>query len=64
MNSDIDEKYPDNNEEEQSGIDGRNSELPPPITSSLKGLCINCENRETCILPKPAGGVWQCEEYS
>lgn len=28
------------------------------------GLCANCENRETCIYPKPEGGVWRCEEYS
>lgn len=29
----------------------------------LRGLCINCENRSTCTLPRPAGGVWHCEEY-
>jgi len=34
-----------------------------PEVGELKGLCINCENRFTCILPKPAGGVWHCEEY-
>lgn len=28
-----------------------------------KGLCVNCENRETCNFPKPEGGVWHCEEY-
>ena len=27
------------------------------------GLCSNCDNRETCIYPKPEGGVWRCEEY-
>lgn len=27
------------------------------------GLCANCEKRETCIYPKPEGGVWRCEEY-
>jgi hypothetical protein len=27
------------------------------------GLCANCEDRETCIYPKPEGGVWRCEEY-
>lgn len=27
------------------------------------GLCVNCENREYCKYPKPAGGVWFCEEY-
>ena len=28
-----------------------------------KGLCANCENRETCTMPRPEGGVWHCEEY-
>ena len=27
------------------------------------GLCANCEHREDCTLPRPAGGVWHCEEY-
>ena len=27
------------------------------------GLCVNCENAKTCVLPKPEGGVWHCEEY-
>jgi hypothetical protein len=30
----------------------------------LKGLCVNCENRKTCTFPKPAAGVWHCEEYA
>ncbi|MHC4608385.1 MAG: hypothetical protein ACYTAF_15855 [Planctomycetota bacterium] len=30
----------------------------------LKGLCINCENRKGCKLPKTEGGVWHCEEYA
>jgi len=29
----------------------------------VKGLCINCENRNTCKFIKPNGGVWHCEEY-
>jgi hypothetical protein len=28
-----------------------------------KGLCLNCENRETCTLSGSQGGVWHCEEY-
>lgn len=28
-----------------------------------KGLCVNCANRQTCLFPKPEGGVWHCEEY-
>jgi hypothetical protein len=30
---------------------------------ALLGLCMNCENMAGCNLPKPAGGVWMCEEY-
>ncbi len=30
---------------------------------TLKGLCMNCELRDTCKFPKPAGGVWFCGEY-
>ena len=33
------------------------------INSEYKGLCVNCEHRETCQMPKPEGGVWHCEEY-
>ena len=29
----------------------------------LKGLCLNCAIRETCMLPRPIEGVWHCEEY-
>ena len=29
----------------------------------FKGLCINCDNRFTCMLPRPVEGVWHCEEY-
>ena len=31
--------------------------------AKYKGLCVNCEHRETCTLPKPKSGVWHCEEY-
>ena len=27
------------------------------------GLCVNCEDRETCTFPRPEGGVWRCNEY-
>ena len=32
-------------------------------TSGRTGLCMNCDNAETCTLPKPEGGIWHCEEY-
>jgi len=31
--------------------------------SELKGLCKICSLRNECKFPKPAGGVWHCEEY-
>lgn len=27
------------------------------------GLCANCKHRDTCTFPRPAGGVWRCDEY-
>ena len=41
---------------------------PPPSPAeqevrTLRGLCSNCELRDTCTYPKPEGGVWHCEEY-
>lgn len=35
----------------------------PQDSVEYKGLCRNCEERFTCTYPKPAGGVWRCEEY-
>jgi len=32
-------------------------------TSELIGLCNDCESRQTCVFPKPEGGIWHCEEY-
>ena len=37
--------------------------VSPPEAAELKGLCTNCENRKTCVIPKPEGGIWHCEEY-
>ena len=36
---------------------------PPLDFDRFKGLCVDCEERETCTYPKPEGGVWHCEEY-
>ena len=30
---------------------------------TYKGICSNCEERHTCMYPKPYGGIWHCEEY-
>ncbi len=31
--------------------------------STLKGLYVNCENRNQCSAKKPESGIWHCEEY-
>ena len=31
--------------------------------SKVKGLCVNCDNYNSCTYPKPEGGIWHCEEY-
>ena len=33
------------------------------ISGRMKGLCINCDNRASCLFPIVEGGVWHCEEY-
>ena len=31
--------------------------------TKFKGLCVNCQNRNTCTYPKPESGIWHCEDY-
>ena len=33
-------------------------------TTEMKGLCVQCARRQTCTYPKPAGGVWHCDELA
>jgi hypothetical protein len=35
----------------------------PKVPDGLKGLCVNCDYRDTCTHAKAEGGVWHCEEY-
>ena len=36
----------------------------PMASATTRGqICLLCRNDETCIYPKPEGGVWRCEEY-
>jgi len=32
-------------------------------TAKNKGLCINCDNRDTCTHTPCEGGIWHCENY-
>jgi hypothetical protein len=34
-----------------------------PFLGVLRGLCGNCDLRRECTYPKPASGVWNCDEY-
>ena len=36
----------------------RNGEL-----DSSKGLCMDCENRKSCVNVPSDGGIWHCHEY-
>jgi len=36
---------------------------PLEKAAPLKGLCLTCARKKTCLHPKPEGGVWHCEEY-
>jgi hypothetical protein len=37
---------------------------PARGATELKGLCVQCARRHTCVYPKPAGGVWHCDELA
>ena len=44
------------------------SPAPPVVEmkqapSRYRGLCSTCARREECVFPKPAGGIWHCEEF-
>ena len=41
---------------------GNTPEISEP-SGNHKGLCLTCEDREICSLPRPEGGVWHCGEY-
>jgi hypothetical protein len=45
--------------EELQVVDPQMDEVP----EAKLGLCVNCEVRGTCTLPRPIGGVWFCNEY-
>jgi len=34
-----------------------------PTAETLAGLCRYCERAADCTFPKPASGVWHCDEY-
>ncbi len=40
------------------------SGAPDNGTGEMKGLCVQCARRHTCAYPKPAGGVWHCDELA
>ena len=31
--------------------------------NDYRGLCINCDFRETCVSATREGGIWHCENY-
>jgi len=47
---------------EMSRTDPTPTKAAPSVNGHV-GLCMNCDNAKICVLPKPEGGVWHCEEY-
>ncbi|OIO65033.1 MAG: hypothetical protein AUJ47_03270 [Candidatus Marinimicrobia bacterium CG1_02_48_14] len=41
----------------------RGTQPKPAEQSQFLGLCMNCDIRAECTLPKAEAGVWHCEEY-
>jgi len=39
------------------------SDTGEKYSEKFKGLCMNCDNRNTCSKSQTEGGVWHCEEY-
>lgn len=46
-------------EQKKARVDGTS-----PVDPMLRGLCVNCDNREGCVHEKPAGGISYCEDYA
>lgn len=40
---------------------GNVSSRPEP--GRMEGLCVDCENRYSCVFRTQEGGTWHCEEY-
>lgn len=36
---------------------------PKEPEGKYKGICVNCDFRETCVNATSEGGIWHCEEY-
>jgi len=55
------------NEFEVTVVQPRPVPVEPPRESvplsPYKGLCMNCDNWQTCHRVRPAGGIWYCENY-
>lgn len=43
---------------------GRPQAVDFVLSKRLAGLCVNCGRAGGCNLPRPAGGVWHCQEYT
>ena len=47
------------------GSQALNDEYPSNENNGdrTNGLCVNCANQNSCLLPVVKGSVWHCEEY-
>lgn len=51
-------RAPARSQRAQPGVDERSTGV-----RTGRGLCPDCELRETCTFPRLPGGVWFCEEF-
>ncbi len=52
--------FPEYTDQDMSFV---NTNTPEYNTDKYTGICINCENCETCNLQVPDSEVWHCEEH-
>jgi hypothetical protein len=47
----------------RASVGTQSTRVPAQERSTVPGLCGTCDWRDTCTYPRPASGVWFCEEY-
>jgi hypothetical protein len=47
----------------RASITTQSRRVPAVDRPTLPGLCGTCDWRDGCTFPRPASGVWFCEEY-
>ncbi|HPQ71899.1 MAG TPA: hypothetical protein PKW95_22440 [bacterium] len=57
------EMHESHSHSESSSSIAESASADPKSEEQVLGLCVNCDNRDTCTLPARKDGAWHCEEY-